>query len=186
MIPSESSLFNELETSIYKRGYEDGKADTEKQYVEDVEQLIINCNSDRKAAEKHCYECGLNEAWEYAKKIVKSYCCTLEDKKSKYADLFGDYLTVHTFDISASEAIQKIKEYEEKQKQNDEIKVGDEILVGSTIGYITKIINDKDMCYVLWKDGSCEFRKISITKRFKTGNYFDGITEMLKQIKENK
>lgn len=62
------------------------------------------------------YTRGLNDAWECAKKIVKSYACTLENGHSKYKDLFGEYLTYKTLDIDPSEAIAKIKEFEESEQ----------------------------------------------------------------------
>lgn len=70
------------------------------------------------------YERGLNDAWECAKKIVTSDGLNLNELEKIFEFhspdvIFGKF--------SASEAIAKIKEYEDQQRPtNDEIHVGDE------------------------------------------------------------
>ena len=84
---------------VYKQEYEDGIGDGAKSV---------------KSWDKACYEQGLNDAWEAARKLTHpNYGGYYEDTKLK---IFGyrnsdDVLTM----LSASEAIAKIKEYEEKK-----------------------------------------------------------------------
>lgn len=70
------------------------------------------------------YERGLNDSWECAKKIATDKGLNYEE----LAEIFG-YTSMDTIfgNFSASEAIARIKEYEDQQKKaNDEIHVGDE------------------------------------------------------------
>lgn len=69
------------------------------------------------------YQNGLNDAWECVGKMER----LLFDNVFSFSDAFGntDFYTVVT-KMSASEAMQKIKEYEKKKA--DEIKVGDELV----------------------------------------------------------
>lgn len=83
----------------YNRGYEDGKADTP--------------FTDTEEAEKKAYEKGLNDAWEAARKIEhpNGYFCNIRE-------VFGEESAFSVLlNMTASEAIQKIKEYEEKQTE---------------------------------------------------------------------
>ena len=100
----------ELFENGYDQGYEDGKAATP--------------FTDTEEAEKKAYEQGLNDAWECARKISMP---ENEGGMSVKAlqSIFGKAREI--FNCTASEAIAKIKEYEEKQKADDEIKVGYEV-----------------------------------------------------------
>lgn len=132
------------------------------------------------ADQKRQYEKGLNDAWECIKKIGKMNVNTLNTvfDLPNYigVSLFTTLLTKY----SASEAIAKIKEYEEKQKQtDDEIKVGDGVI--STFGkhgYVTGI--DKDELYVLYPNG--EVGHSSTNTYVKDGRYFSRMAEILKQM----
>lgn len=93
---------NELIHSAYVMGYEDGTNDGK-----------VSVQND----ETEAYESGLNDAWECARKMMLSD----EDGGIALSDIlkiFGmtQYSAIKRF--SASEAIAKIKEYEEKQKRN--------------------------------------------------------------------
>lgn len=93
---------NELIHSAYVMGYEDGTNDGK-----------VSVQID----ETEAYESGLNDAWECARKMMLSD----EDDGIALSDIlkiFGmtQYSAIKRF--SASEAIAKIKEYEDKQKRN--------------------------------------------------------------------
>ena len=104
------SLIWERMKRCYDYGYEDGKADTP--------------FADTEEAEKTAYERGLNEAWECAKKIsIPEYEGGMSVKALQ--SIFGKVREI--FNHTALEAIAKIKEYEDKQKQDAEIKVGYEV-----------------------------------------------------------
>ena len=82
--------------AAYRRGYADGKARIEP----------------TKAEKEQIYNHGLDAAWECAKKLVS----LTPQRRAKILDC--EEITVHeVFDFSASEAIAKIKEYEEKQAE---------------------------------------------------------------------
>lgn len=94
------------------------------------------------------YQQGLNDAWECAKRIalVKTdkdcpYFTVTELKKifgcSTYQSVFDTY--------SATDAIEKVKAYEEHQKVDDVIKVGD-IITDGKINYL--VIDITDNSYV--------------------------------------
>lgn len=150
----------------YKQGVNDGSLDV-KMRVEGV------------------YEKGLNDAWECAKKIA---CDKSQNGYSLYTlrEIFGTASLCGIFwNFSASEAVSKIKEYEEKQKQADnEIKVGDEVVDGEVFNSGKGIVTFASpvLLYVLWYDGSTGRRKLTDVK--KTGRTFPKIAKTLEQLKE--
>lgn len=85
----------------YQKGYEDGK----KSYDE-------------------AYQKGLDDAWEAARKIAQQW---EEDVDSEHRVVIDDSIRVTLDSMTASEAIEKLKACEEKQKAYEEIKVGDEV-----------------------------------------------------------
>lgn len=103
----------ELFENGYDQGYEDGKADTP--------------FTDTEEAENKAYNRGLNDMWEVIKKVIEN-----EDKGGysikMLRKLFGSYDVYNiTRNYTPEEALAKIKEYEDKQKQDAEIKVGYEV-----------------------------------------------------------
>lgn len=158
----------------YKQGFNEGQA-----------HQLASDDVFRESCEKSAYEKGSNDSWECAKKIIcdVSYDGYSTDTLRKIFDTanISDIFSI----FSPSEAIAKIKEYEEKQKQaNDEIKVGDEVVdrgvSDSGKGIVTFV--SPLLLYVLWDDGSTGIRKLTDVK--KTGRTFPKIFEVLKQLKE--
>jgi len=89
----------------YQQGYEDGKADTP--------------FTDTEEAEEKAYDRGLNDMWEVIKKVMEN-----EDKGGysikMLRKLFGSYDVYNiTHNYIPEETLAKIKEYEDKQKQDD-------------------------------------------------------------------
>lgn len=81
---------------------------------------------------------------------------------------------------TVAEAINKIKAYEEKQKADDEIKVGDEVKTQEGIIFVVTKVTVNNLLVGLTNDGShCIFE---IDKVIKTGRHFD-IDKILKQMK---
>lgn len=120
------------------------------------------------------YNKGLNDAWELAKKIVKSpnkggY------KANELAEIFGisDKPVLDAY--TPQEALAKVKEYEGR----DEIRVGD--VVKLSYSYIESIVTrvSGDIIYQLFSDGSCN--AIGKEDLEKTGKHFDSIDEFMKQ-----
>lgn len=153
-------------------GYEDGKADTP--------------FTDTEEAENKAYSRGLDDAWEAARKLCQSvkyggleeYCSEIFEKP-----LFE---TFDVFDYTAPEAIAKIKAYEDKQKQDDEIKVGDEVMTENAelavaVRDTYYVGEDREPFTLIWFGthmSSCRVNKLS-----KTGRTFPQITEVMKELR---
>lgn len=72
------------------------------------------------------YERGLKDAWECAKKIVTDKGLNYEELEKIFNSCSMDVILER---FSASEAMAKIKEYEDRQKKiDDKIHVGDEVI----------------------------------------------------------
>lgn len=151
----------------YKQGYKDGKTD------------VVTTS----------YEKGLNDAWEAARRIVLPSDCYANGLYGNMKEIFGlnDYLARGVFtDFSASEAIAKIKEYEEKQKEQvkeEEFKVGDEV-IADTQRFVVLSVGVDGWCN-LWclNDGlTCDSIYSKCLK--KTGRSFPQLAELFKQMKE--
>lgn len=165
-----NSIENRI-SHVYNQGYEDGLKDGKASVQID---------------DSTAYECGLNDAWECVKKIFD-----MDGDTAK--ELFGDFLVDHiSRQFTASEAIAKIKEYEEKQKQeDDEIKIGDEIKnKWGTRGVVVEIApqyNGATVYSVLWRNAErrcldkSDWDSYEVWK--KTGRHFSQIEEVLEQMK---
>lgn len=162
------SLIWERMKRCYDYGYEDGKADTP--------------FTDTEEAEEKAYNRGLNDAWEVARKLVHPRLGGYtEEQKHR---IFVQYISSDSIlqNFSASEAIAKIKAYEDKQKQDAEIKVGDEVIVQvDRIGFVTGFDVLFDRVYVTTKDGWSDAFGRSFVK--KTGRTFPQIAEVLKEMR---
>lgn len=85
---------------------------------------------------------GLEDAWEYAKKIVLNP----DDGGlglSELNEIFGFYTIQSIFkNYTVQQAIEKLKAYEKEQKADDTINVGD-IITDGKINYLVMDITDK-------------------------------------------
>ena len=156
----------ELHRAVFDKGYEQG---------------VNDGSLDVKMRVDGAYEKGLNDAWECARKII-----VLDEPMCVVG---GTGLKNFICNHSVSEAIAKIKEYEEKKNQADnEIKVGDEVVDGKVFNSGKGIVTFASpypspvILYILWYDGSTGRRKITDVK--KTGRTFSEISEFLEQLKE--
>ena len=119
------------------------------------------------------YQRGLEDAWEAARKIVKM-------PDPPYWGVFGEYKDDLFRKITAAEAIEKLKAYDEKQKAEDEIKVGDEVersVYGRTEGkgiYLEDADEEGDWLKCLFWTGAT-FTVLAYPKEQfkKTGRHFD-------------
>ena len=143
--------FGELQDEAYQKGINDGSLDV-KQRVEGA------------------YQRGLEDAWEAARKIIRM-------PDGDILDLFPDcYASVCTavqaiLKYDASEAIAKLKAYDDKQK--DRIEVGDEVRARdgapSHTFLVTKVTDSH--VYGISDDGSWNYwTKDEVTK---TGKHYD-------------
>lgn len=152
----------------FDKGYQQGCKDARNELGQNAIDLAHE-ESDR------AYQQGLEDAWKVARKLLTVHTDALMelfDTKSPFLD------------FSAQEAIAKIKEYEEKHKQDAEIKVGDE--VKDKIGYIGIVITDKpsreDEISVLFS----EFEQVQLVCKsdlVKTGRHFDQIAEVIEKMR---
>ena len=158
--------FGGLQDTAYKKGLHDG------------ESKCGYCNE---------YQRGLDDAWEAARKIVDMWKRIDSDE---ILTIFGitertDYSAIKLlFDKqTAAEAIAKLKAYEEKQKADDEIKVGDEVMWYREKIVITCLYHNDgfNWCDGINKDG----RVFNVLKEkvTKTGRHVN-IEKILEEMKE--
>lgn len=164
----------ELHRAIFDKGYEQG---------------VNDGSLDVKMRVEGAYEKSLNDAWDCAKKIV---CDKSQNGYSLYTlkEIFGTTSISDIFsNFSPSEAITRIKEYEEKQKQADnEIKVGDEvyIVMENYPSVVTCIFSENglDSPKAVHITQSGRYTVTPLSQLHKTGRHFDQIAEVLEQLKE--
>ena len=148
-------------------GYEDGQADTP--------------FTDTEEAEKKAYNRGLDETWKAVRKIIED---VVDGGYSSdvLREIFGVSTVQSIFKLNtASETIAKIKEYEDKQKQDAEIKVGDEVTHNGA-KFIVLNIDSQTSIYCLDTRGRTPI--FADTHNLtKTGRHFDQITEVLAELR---
>lgn len=170
IIDNEPYGVSDLEISkdgSYEKGYEDGTK------VNDGERGSVYYGGYGDG-----YKDGLNEAWECARKIVLGVADGGISIES-FNELFGmNYYEVMK-NYSASEAIAKIKEYEEKKNQA-EFEIGDEVVgIYGEKGYVTGI-DEIELC-VLYPDGTVGHSSKQTYQ--KTGIKDSRIVELLEKMK---
>ena len=166
----------ELIEHVYQRGYTAGKEES-KLSIEQAAALI---------------EQGRNEAWEATKKI---YLAVSKGGLSgdTIVSLFGAVTCNEVItNFSASEAIEKIKAYEEKKQEEDNIiHIGDEVVMKE---HIPSEINGKAIviaidgcskcgCNVMNANGDTDWIDRDEIDR-KTGRHFPEIKELMKKLQE--
>ena len=159
----------------YQQGYEDGQKSLVNAYVVGKGEDTLE---DIKEAE---YNRGLNDAWEVARKIEhpKGYFCNIKE-------VFGEESAFSVLlNMTASEAIQKINDYEEKQKQDAEFKVGDEVylLDENHPRVVTNILDDNGRTRAIQITENGKWVVDDIKDIHKTGRHFDEISEVLAEMR---
>ena len=152
----------------YQRGLEEGKKAFD----------LLDAERDSE------YQRGLDDAWEAARKIADMW--TRMDNDELLA-IFGiteriGHSTINSLfgKQTANEAMLNLEAYEEKQKADDEIKVGDEV----------EVLNSGSKYLIAWISGTilCGFAHDGVTCRLqpsdvrKTGRHFD-IAKILEEMK---
>ena len=126
------------------------------------------------------YQQGLSDAWEAARKV------TQVRKYGGYGDCLEEVFGRHrvpwdVFDYSASEAIEKIRQYE--QEKEAQIQVGDEIETPSGLkGYVVNFTDDELVHYV---SSEGRFGTMGMSAVSKTGRHFPEIAEVLQKMKKS-
>lgn len=155
----------------YQTGYDKGYAD--KTNNDEV------CNKIAKDIQDEGYQRGLNDAWEAARKIV-----TWPDRSLVNSDTFDLDPGENIFTkYSASEAIERLKSYEEKQ--DDKFEFGDEIIDSWGVkGCVVSKDNEGfDTMYALF-DGCRVPQYVTQSNFHKTGKHYD-IEKILEGIKHD-
>lgn len=134
------------------------------------------------------YEKGLADAWEAAKKVA--YYWIWSGQTSEAEEIFGTDDVIAIFkSYSASEAIEKIRQYEQEK---EEIQVGDEVKSGDE-KYIVlqKYLNNIDELMVVLFNrrdgeiGTWHMYNANGAIFEKTGRHFQEIAEVLRKMKES-
>lgn len=118
---------------------------------------------------------GMDLAWDVARKIFSM------DGEVRETLLHNCFFKDIIENISASEAIEKVRQYEQEQ---EEFKVGDEVNGKGGKGIITRISDNGDHFNVMWENGSTGCYMKEDFK--KTGRHFSEIAEILKKMQEEK
>ena len=156
--------FGDMQDTAYQRGLEEGKKATW--------ELVADASN----AE---YQKGLNDAWECARKLFSSMADSDIEKAFSTEWNNGGFHAL--INLQPQEAIAKLKAYEEKQKAEDKIKVGDEVDWSGDKFIVTRIFQPYDNaeeCDGVDMDG-CTYHDVLISGLTKTGRHVD-ITDMLK------
>ena len=165
--------FGSLQDDAYHRGLAEGK------------KAFDLLDAERDAE----YQRGLDDAWEAARKV--GHCKLWDDytkdtgKPSVCAVAVLDHYTAYEAiaKLKAYEAIAKLKAYEEKQKADDEIKVGDEVEWEGVNFTVLRVFTPKG-CYEQCDGFDCDgngYTNILTKDVTKTNRHFD-ISSILKEM----
>ena len=146
--------------AVYRSGYEEGRDS--------------NDYSAKKTYE--AYLKGINDAWECAEIISN-----MEWEDLQKAFHYEGNLENILLHFTASEAMQKIKDYEERK--TEEIKVGDEVYDKyNPYPRVVASINEQDMADLIDARGNAHSDSVFCIK--KTGRHFPQIAEVLEQMRK--
>ena len=155
--------------------------------VEDLEELNSDyINEHFGGLQEDAYQQGLDDAWEAAKKLFSSMADSDIDKAFPIEWNNGGFNAL--MNLQPQEAIEKLKAYEEKQKADDEIKVGDEVeryidgKFDSKGIYLNDVDEKDDYWNCLFWTGACFVTLAYPKNQFKkTGKHYD-ISSILKEM----
>ena len=128
------------------------------------------------------YQRGLDDAWEAARKVGH---CKLWDDYTKDTGKPSVCAVAVLDHYTAYEAIEKLKAYEEKQKAEDEIKVGDEVETKDGKRFVVTTFGsgfDGDIAVGVCADGLG--LGVDLKELHKTGRHFD-IASILKEMQND-
>lgn len=155
---------------VRKEAYEDG-------YKTAKVQCNIQAEKDmRDVGERH-YQRGLSDAWEAARKIANM---PYNEEEKAFGSGGWAFIEKHT----ASEAIEKIRQYEQEKKEKEEqIQVGDEVNAPFGKAIVVNVDSVAEKIWFLYADGhgGFDFFKNAPTK---TGRHFPEIAEALRKMRE--
>ena len=166
----------------HKRGYDEGYEIGKQDGYKDGQETLVNAYEMKdilEDAKKAEYIRGLNDAWEMVRKIIEP----VYDGGYSFDvlhQIFGESairsILKHN---TAPEAIAKIKEYEDKQ--DAEIKVGDEVNWQGIKSVVVRISHD--YIYTLTESGGTQIYHHTDTEFIKTGRTFPQVAEVMKEMR---
>ena len=134
------------------------------------------------------YQRGLDDAWECARKLFSSMADSDIEKAFPVEWNNGGFNAL--INLQPQEAIAKLKAYEEKQKEDDKIVVGDEvewdddfIIDRFIVTRIYQPYGKKEQCDGINDDGDV-YRAVLIESLVKTGRHFD-IASILEDMRND-
>ena len=139
--------------------------------VADLEELTSDyINEHFGDLQDTAYQRGLEDAWEAARKLFSSMADSDIEKAFPTEWNNGGFHAL--INLQPQEAIAKLKAYEEKQKADDKIEVGDEVIYnGTTKCIVVRPEDDERYASLIDSDGthySADHRECK-----KTGRHFD-------------
>lgn len=167
------SKFREIRDELEKQAYQKGHQDAYDTAYKDAEEIY-------ESGKRAMYQKGLKDAWEAARKIVLPgdvsgiYLADLEEifDRSSLQDVIKDY--------SASECIEKIRQYERGKEEH--IHIGDEVIATSGKAVVIEVIDDGQTVRYMYPDTIAGSNKACNVTR--TGRHFPEIAEVLAKMGE--
>lgn len=132
------------------------------------------------------YQEGLNDAWECFKRIANPPRDGGLSGNELWEIFREPNICYIPRDYSPTEAIQKIKDYEERQKQKaDEIRVGDEVYIinENDKSVVTNIFNASHGPVAMLLSGDAKWIDVGLQYLNKTGKHYDAIEEVLEELR---
>jgi hypothetical protein len=160
-----------------QRGLEDGKKAFDLLGAERDSEYRRGLSEGNDIGYKDGVKDGQNEAWECARELYLNGAC-----KDRFGEYFNTFIKNHT----AQEAIERLKAYEEKQKADNKIEVGDEVNWSCNCFIVTRIFqprNGKEQCDGIDDDG-CVYHDVLMDDLEKTGRHFD-IASILEDMRND-
>ena len=143
-----------------------------------LEGLLRNERDNAQKQVDEAYQRGLNDAWDAARKISLMSPDEIE-KVFPGAAKYNRY----NLGYSGVEVIEKLKAYEEKQKADGEIKVGDEVIYNGTTKCLV-VRPETDERYAVLIDGNGYHYSADHRECKKTGRHFD-IASILEDMRND-
>lgn len=128
-------------------------------------------------------EQGREEAWEVIRNLVFDVSIGGYTRNERLLIFNLDSISMIIGENTASEAIEKIKAWEEKKAVNDKLRVGDEIVNGTLKAVVIRIYDDGDFCVLNEDFTTGTFPQKCANKIKRTGRYFPRIAEVLEKMK---
>ena len=131
---------------------------------------------DTEKVREEAYEQGLSDAWEAARKIANM---PYDEEEKAFGSGGWTFIEKHT----ASEAIEKIRQYE--QKQEERLEVGDEVRNVKN-GWTAVVSNIDGECMTLMDTNGALGDGYDVNRFTKTGRHFPEIAAVLEKMRGEK